>query len=164
MINANIAALLYLVAGILFILALRGLSSPASSRRGNLFGMIGMGIAVIATVLGPRVTPAGYAWIAQELVEGPSVQQLIDIENGPLPLDAALAIGVQLGRALEALSLADIVHRDISPSNIVVSATGVAKLCDFGASFEAGMPERLSQGSVPAGTVDFPTTTTSSSA
>lgn len=98
---------------------------------------------------------AGYAWIAQELVEGPSVQQLIDAEGGPLPLDAALAVGVQLGRALEALSLADIVHRDISPSNIVVSATGVAKLCDFGASFEAGMPERLSHGSVPAGTVDF---------
>jgi NAD(P) transhydrogenase subunit beta len=37
--NANLAALLYLVAGVLFILALRGLSSPESSRRGNLFGM-----------------------------------------------------------------------------------------------------------------------------
>ena len=44
--NANIAALLYLVAGVLFILALRGLSSPDSSRRGNMFGMIGMTIAV----------------------------------------------------------------------------------------------------------------------
>ena len=40
--NANIAALLYLVSGVLFILALRGLSSPATSRQGNLFGMIGM--------------------------------------------------------------------------------------------------------------------------
>ena len=45
--NANLAALLYLVAGVLFILALRGLSSPASSRRGNLFGMIGMAIAIL---------------------------------------------------------------------------------------------------------------------
>ena len=43
--NANLAALLYLVAGVLFILALRGLSSPASSRQGNRFGMIGMAIA-----------------------------------------------------------------------------------------------------------------------
>ena len=42
MIDANIAALLYLVAGVLFILALRGLSSPASSRQGNTFGMVGM--------------------------------------------------------------------------------------------------------------------------
>jgi NAD(P) transhydrogenase subunit beta len=50
MINANIAALLYLVAGVLFILALRGLSSPASSRRGNTFGMVGMTIAIITTL------------------------------------------------------------------------------------------------------------------
>src|SRR5438105_12676397 len=49
--NANLAAVLYLVAGLLFILSLRGLSSPASSRQGNLFGMIGMAIAV-ATTLG----------------------------------------------------------------------------------------------------------------
>ena len=43
-------ALAYLVAGILFILALRGLSSPATSRRGNRFGMVGMGIAIITTL------------------------------------------------------------------------------------------------------------------
>src|SRR5215475_4013612 len=43
--NANLSALLYLVAGVLFILSLRGLSSPATSRRGNLFGMIGAVIA-----------------------------------------------------------------------------------------------------------------------
>ena len=48
--NANIAALAYLVAGVLFILALRGLSSPDTSRRGNAFGMIGMAIAVITTL------------------------------------------------------------------------------------------------------------------
>ncbi len=48
--TANTAALLYLVSGVLFILALRGLSSPASSRQGNLFGMIGMGIAILTTL------------------------------------------------------------------------------------------------------------------
>ena len=48
--NANIAALLYLVAGSLFILALKGLSSPASSRAGNRNGMIGMAIAVLTTL------------------------------------------------------------------------------------------------------------------
>ncbi len=55
MIDANIAAILYLVAGVLFILALRGLSSPASARQGNNFGMIGMAIAVLTTlaVAGP---------------------------------------------------------------------------------------------------------------
>jgi NAD(P) transhydrogenase subunit beta len=55
MISANIAALLYLIAGILFILALRGLSSPATSRRGNTLGMVGMAIAILTTlaVTGP---------------------------------------------------------------------------------------------------------------
>jgi H+-translocating NAD(P) transhydrogenase subunit beta len=51
MISGNIAAVLYLVAGALFILALRGLSSPASSRQGNRFGMIGMAIAIVTTLL-----------------------------------------------------------------------------------------------------------------
>src|SRR5690348_5238304 len=50
MMSANLGALLYLVAGVLFIMALRGLSSPESSRRGNLFGMTGMAIAVGTTL------------------------------------------------------------------------------------------------------------------
>ena len=48
--NANLAALLYLVSGVLFILALRGLSSPVTSRRGNQLGMTGMAIAVATTL------------------------------------------------------------------------------------------------------------------
>ncbi|HKD29723.1 MAG TPA: NAD(P)(+) transhydrogenase (Re/Si-specific) subunit beta [Xanthobacteraceae bacterium] len=48
--NADLAGLLYLVAGVLFILALRGLSSPETSRRGNLFGMVGMAIAIVTTL------------------------------------------------------------------------------------------------------------------
>src|SRR6516225_6549319 len=59
--SANLAALCYLVAAALFILALRGLSNPETSRRGNLFGMLGMAIA-IATTLGLH-PPASYsAW------------------------------------------------------------------------------------------------------
>ena len=59
--SPNLVALLYLVAGVLFILALRGLSSPESSRRGNLFGMIGMAIAV-ATTLGAHPPASTIAW------------------------------------------------------------------------------------------------------
>jgi len=59
--NADLTALLYLVAGVLFILALRGLSSPVTSRQGNLFGMIGMGIAIVTTLAAHP--PAGVvAW------------------------------------------------------------------------------------------------------
>src|SRR6266481_12076 len=60
--NANLAALLYLVAGVLFILSLRGLSSPASSRRGNFLGMAGMAIAV-ATTLAAHPPADGIAWV-----------------------------------------------------------------------------------------------------
>ncbi|MCA0320062.1 MAG: NAD(P)(+) transhydrogenase (Re/Si-specific) subunit beta [Proteobacteria bacterium] len=60
--SANLAALLYLVSGILFILSLRGLSSPESSRQGNLFGMIGMTIAVLTTLAYARPSGIG-AWI-----------------------------------------------------------------------------------------------------
>ena len=56
--NADLAALLYLVSGVLFILALRGLSSPETSRQGNIFGMTGMAIAIVVTLLlvAPDVT------------------------------------------------------------------------------------------------------------
>ena len=60
--NANLAAVLYLVAGVLFILSLRGLSSPASSRQGNFLGMIGMGIAVVTT-LAAQPPADGLGWL-----------------------------------------------------------------------------------------------------
>ena len=60
--NANLSALLYLVAGVLFILSLRGLSSPASSRQGNFFGMVGMAIA-IATTLAAHPPSGTTGWI-----------------------------------------------------------------------------------------------------
>jgi len=59
--SANLAALLYLVSGILFIMALRGLSSPATARRGNTFGMIGMTIAIVVTLLLANV-PNAATW------------------------------------------------------------------------------------------------------
>ena len=60
--NANLAAVLYLVSGVLFILALRGLSSPSTSRQGNRYGMIGMAIAILTTLA--YQIPAGIsAWL-----------------------------------------------------------------------------------------------------
>jgi NAD(P) transhydrogenase subunit beta len=71
--SENIVAMAYIAAAILFILSLGGLSNPETSRRGNLYGIVGMGIAVLATVFGPRVTPQGYAWIIGALVAGGSI-------------------------------------------------------------------------------------------
>ncbi len=68
--SQSLATVAYLGAAILFILSLGGLSNPETSRRGNLFGMVGMALAVLATVFGPRVSPAGVAWIVGALVNG----------------------------------------------------------------------------------------------
>ena len=51
MISPNLSAIFYLISGVLFILALRGLSSPETSRQGNVFGIIGMVIAIVVTFL-----------------------------------------------------------------------------------------------------------------
>src|SRR5512141_2737389 len=71
--TATLATASYIGATILFILSLGGLSNPETSRRGNLYGMIGMTIAVLATVSGPHVTSAGYAWIIGAMVVGGSI-------------------------------------------------------------------------------------------
>src|SRR6478736_6367435 len=76
--SANIAALLYLVSGVLFILALRGLSSPASSRQGNLFGMIGMAIAVATTLAAhPPADAIGWILVVGGIAIGGSIGAVI---------------------------------------------------------------------------------------
>ena len=71
--NESLVTVAYIGATILFILSLGGLSNPETARRGNLFGVIGMTIAVLATVFGPRVTSAGAGWIVGALVVGGAV-------------------------------------------------------------------------------------------
>ncbi len=71
--TSSLATMAYIGATILFILSLGGLSNPETARRGNLFGMVGMAIAVLATVLGPRVTAAGIPYIVGALVVGGAI-------------------------------------------------------------------------------------------
>ena len=60
--SVNLAAILYLVSGVLFIMALRGLSHPTTSRQGNLYGMVGMAIAIVTTLF--LSAPAGFSgWL-----------------------------------------------------------------------------------------------------
>jgi NAD(P) transhydrogenase subunit beta len=61
--SAGLVTVAYIGATILFIMSLGGLSNPETARRGNVYGMIGMTVAVLATVLGPRVTASGISWI-----------------------------------------------------------------------------------------------------
>ena len=74
MLTENLATVAYLGAAILFILSLGGLSNPETARRGNLFGMVGMALAVLATIFGPRVELAeGLPWIVGALVVGGAI-------------------------------------------------------------------------------------------
>lgn len=71
--TSNLTTVSYIGAAILFILSLGGLANPETARRGNLLGMIGMLIAVLATVLGPRVSAEGIPYIVAALVVGGAV-------------------------------------------------------------------------------------------
>jgi NAD(P) transhydrogenase subunit beta len=74
----NVVILLYLVASVFFIQALKGLSHPTTSRRGNTLGMVGMAIAIVTTValvykLAPQIATAGMVWVLVGLVVGGAV-------------------------------------------------------------------------------------------
>ena len=75
--NHTIAALLYLASGILFILALRGLSSPETARQGNLFGMVGMAIAIVTTLFAVNLDGAGIALILGGVAIGGGIGAII---------------------------------------------------------------------------------------
>jgi NAD(P) transhydrogenase subunit beta len=76
--SVNLASLLYLVSGVLFILALRGLSHPTTSRKGNLYGMVGMGIAILTTILvQPPADFGGWALMIAGLAIGGTIGAVV---------------------------------------------------------------------------------------
>ena len=77
MISANLSAIFYLVSGVLFILALRGLSSPETSRQGNLFGILGMVIAVTVTFLSVGNFSSGFIFVLVFILIGGSIGAFI---------------------------------------------------------------------------------------
>jgi len=75
--SANLLAIFYLISGVLFILALRGLSSPETSRRGNLFGILGMIIAITVTFLSIGNFSIGFIYVLIFLLAGGSIGAFI---------------------------------------------------------------------------------------
>ncbi len=75
--SANLSAIFYLISGILFILALRGLSSPETSRRGNYFGIAGMTISIIVTFLSVGNFGSGFVYVLIFLLIGGSIGAFI---------------------------------------------------------------------------------------
>jgi H+-translocating NAD(P) transhydrogenase subunit beta len=97
--SPNVQALSYLVASVLFILALRGLSSPLSARRGNRFGIAGMTIAVLTTLLvtrridltiGALVVGGAIGWLVARRVEMTQMPELVAAMHSLVGLAAVL--------------------------------------------------------------------------
>ena len=68
--SANLLAVFYLISGVLFILALRGLSSPETSRQGNFFGIIGMAIAIGVTIISIGNFSTGFIFLLFLIIGG----------------------------------------------------------------------------------------------
>jgi NAD(P) transhydrogenase subunit beta len=115
--HPNMVAVAYIAAIILFILSLGGLSNPETSRRGNLYGMIGMAIAVVATIAG-RVSPSGLGYVLGALVVG-------------------AAIGLYLARTVKMTQMPELVAFMHSLVGLVAMLVGYASYIDPTAS--AGM-------------------------
>src|ERR1700712_3335839 len=75
--SASLTSLAYLVAAVLFILALRGLSHPTTSQQGNRFGMIGMAVAAIATLLHHGMATSGYVLILLGVLIGGGIGTVV---------------------------------------------------------------------------------------
>ena len=75
--SVNLLAIFYLIAGVLFILALRGLSSPETSRKGNFFGILGMAIAIGVTILSVDNFSTGFIYLLVFLIAGGSIGAFI---------------------------------------------------------------------------------------
>jgi len=95
----------------------------------------------------------GRLFIAMEFVEGQSLKE--KIESGPLKLDEALGIAVQVAEGLQAAHEKQITHRDIKPANIMLTSKGQAKIMDFGLAKLAGQKTRLTKTGMTVGTVAY---------
>ncbi len=128
MISANLLAIFYLISGILFILALRGLSSPETSRQGNLFGIIGMAIAVTVTFLSIDNFSSGFFYVILFLLIGGSIGAFIAFKI-PMTAMPELVAGFHSLVGLAAVFVA--ISAFISPEVFNLGTSGNIKLASL---------------------------------
>ena len=127
MISANLSAIFYLVSGVLFILALRGLSSPETSRQGNFFGILGMIIAVTVTFLSIGNFSSGFVYVLIFLVIGGSIGAFIAFKI-PMTAMPELVAGFHslVGLAAVFVAISAFLNPDVfnlgNPGNIKIAS------------------------------------------
>ena len=127
MISSNILALFYLISGILFILALRGLSSPETSRQGNLFGIIGMAIAIGITIISVGNFSTGFLYLLILLLIGGSIGAFIAFKIPMTAMPELVAVFHSLvGLAAVFVAISAFLNPEVfnlgSPGNIKISS------------------------------------------
>jgi serine/threonine-protein kinase len=85
----------------------------------------------VVTVYDLHVDDAGNNYLVMEYVDGTNLRDLL-AQVGTLPVNRAVAIAIDVAKALEAIHEQEIVHRDLKPANIMITRRGIAKLMDFG--------------------------------
>ena len=128
MISANLLAIFYLISGILFILALRGLSSPETSRQGNLFGIIGMAIAITVTFLSIDNFSSGFLYVILFLLIGGSIGAFIAFKI-PMTAMPELVAGFHSLVGLAAVLVA--ISAFLNPSAFNLGSPGDIKLASL---------------------------------
>ena len=128
MISINLLALFYLISGVLFILALRGLSSPETSRQGNFFGILGMSIAVVVTFLSIGNFSTSFIYVILFLLIGGSIGAFIAFKI-PMTAMPELVAGFHSLVGLAAVFVA--ISAFINPEAFNLGITGNIKLASL---------------------------------
>ena len=128
MISANLLAIFYLISGILFILALRGLSSPETSRQGNLFGIIGMAIAITVTFLSIDNFSSGFLYVILFLLIGGSIGAFIAFK---IPMTAMPELGAGFHSLVGLAAVFVAISAFISPEVFNLGTSGNIKLASL---------------------------------
>lgn len=130
--SESLATVSYIGATILFVLCLGGLSNAESSRRGNLYGMIGMLVAMLATIFGPHVTTPGLPWIIGAVAVG-------------------AAIGVYLARTVQMTQMPELVAFMHSMVGLAAMLVGFANYISPEASSMAGAERTIHEAEIYIG-------------